>query len=108
MTVLSEGEQQALGFARLLLADPPFAFLDNATGALEKSWVERLYGALVRTSITYVSVGNDPTLRKYHDLRLELFGDGGWRVEATGVDPFKPEAALPVRTDPVSPGGRIG
>jgi putative ATP-binding cassette transporter len=78
--VLSQGEQQALAFARLLLARPRFAFLDDAAGPLDPPRLERLYAALARTSITYVSAGHHPALLKYHELRLELFGDGSWRV----------------------------
>jgi putative ATP-binding cassette transporter len=81
-TVLSPGELQAMTFARLLLAGPRFAFLDDPVGTLEAPLGERLYQALARSSITYVSVGCPPTLLSYHDLRLELRDDGSWRVES--------------------------
>jgi putative ATP-binding cassette transporter len=78
--VLSEGEQRALAFARLLLANPRFAFLDDPAGPLDEARVEYLYAALARTQITYVSAGCHRVLLKYHDLRLELSGDGGWQL----------------------------
>jgi putative ATP-binding cassette transporter len=78
--VLSEGEQQELAFARLLLACPEFAFLDDALADLDPQRAGRFYATLARTRITYVSVSNNPLLRAYHDFRLELTGDGGWRV----------------------------
>jgi putative ATP-binding cassette transporter len=79
-SVLSEGEQEKLAFARLVLAQPPFAFLDNALGSTDEATAERLYGALARTQVTYVSVGRWPFLPAYHDFRLELLGDGEWQM----------------------------
>ena len=80
--VLSEGEQQELVFARLLLANPPFAFLDDALDALDVNRAERFYAILANSPITYVSLGNHPHLFPYHDFRLELVGDGRWRIGA--------------------------
>jgi putative ATP-binding cassette transporter len=76
--LLSRGEQQQLAFARLLLANPRFAFLDEAVCALDPSRGYHLYGLLSRTSITYISVGSDPGLADYHDMVLSLQGDGAW------------------------------
>jgi putative ATP-binding cassette transporter len=79
--VLSGSELQALTFARLLLASPRFAFLEDPGTGLEPPLGERLYQALARSSITFVSVGCPPALLPYHDLRLELRDDGSWQVE---------------------------
>ena len=79
--ILSWGEQRALAVARLLLAGPRFAFLDDTAESLETPHLERLYRALARSAITYASVGMHPALGAFHDLRLALYGDGGWRVE---------------------------
>ncbi|HZY91121.1 MAG TPA: SbmA/BacA-like family transporter [Gemmataceae bacterium] len=78
--VLSAGEQRALAFARLLLARPRFAFIDDAAGELDAHRLKRLYQALARSPITYVSAGDQPVLCDFHDLRLDLRGDGSWRV----------------------------
>lgn len=83
--VLSEGELQTCAIARLILARPRFAFLDQALAVLEASREERLYEALARTDITYVSIGDHPALFKFHDLRLELRGEGGWTVMPAGM-----------------------
>ncbi len=80
--VLSWGEQRAVAFARLLLSNPRFAFLDDTAEALEEARVERLYKALAGSDITYISVGGGSALMAHHDLHLELTGDGGWRVES--------------------------
>jgi putative ATP-binding cassette transporter len=77
---LSVGEQQVLAFARLLLARPKFVILDGATGALDAARERLLYGELVRSDITYISIGDSPSLRDHHDIRLELLEDGEWRL----------------------------
>jgi putative ATP-binding cassette transporter len=80
---LSEGELQTCAFARLILAKPRFAFLDHSLATLDASREERLYAALARTEITYVSIGDHPWLNKFHELRLELHGQGAWEVTPT-------------------------
>src|SRR5262249_20067500 len=79
---LSLGEQQQLACARLLLSAPRFAFLDEATSALAPEKAQHLYEALAETPITYVSVGSDPALRKYHDQVVELGHNGVWQSSA--------------------------
>lgn len=77
---LSAGEQQVLAFARLLLARPRFVILDGATGALDAAKERLLYSELVRSDITYISIGDSPSLREFHDMRLELHEDGDWEL----------------------------
>jgi len=81
--ILTVGEQQLLGIARLLIVQPPFAFLDRATSALSISRVKHVYQVLSRTSITYISVGDQPILREYHDNVLELLEEGRWSTGPT-------------------------
>ncbi len=76
--VLTVGEQQLLGIARVLIARPRFAFLDRATNALSASRIRHIYEVLSDSPITYVSVGDQPLLRDYHDAVLELQEDGRW------------------------------
>jgi putative ATP-binding cassette transporter len=78
--LLSLGEQQRLGFARLLLNAPRFAVLDEATSALDVTTEKVLYELLVQRDVAFVSVGHRPTLVDYHDTVLELDGTGAWRL----------------------------
>jgi putative ATP-binding cassette transporter len=78
--LLSLGEQQRLGFARLLLNSPRFVVLDEATSALDVATEQALYGMLVTLDMGFVSVGHRPTLRDYHDTVLELDGTSSWRL----------------------------
>jgi putative ATP-binding cassette transporter len=82
---LSAGELHMAAFARLLVARPRFAFLDDLAAGLDAPCLDRLYAALARTSITYISAGNEPDLSRYHDQRLVLHGDGTWHLESAGA-----------------------
>jgi vitamin B12/bleomycin/antimicrobial peptide transport system ATP-binding/permease protein len=80
--ILSPGEQQRVAFARVLLAKPKVVFLDEATSALDEGQEFALYQTL-RTQVPdsiVVSVSHRPTLEQHHDRRLELLGDGAWRL----------------------------
>ena len=78
-TTLSLGERQLIAFARLLLAEPEFAFLDDAASALNESRRAEVYQLLARTGISYISVGDrQPSLLGCHDTLLELRPDGSW------------------------------
>ncbi len=83
--ILTVGEQQLLGIARLLMAQPKFAFLDRATSALSLSRVKHIYTVLSATPITYLTVGDHPSLRNYHDNVLELLEDGLWTLGSAEV-----------------------
>jgi len=78
--LLTVGEQQLLGIARLLIAQPRYAFIDRATSALSLSRVKHIYTILSATPITYITVGDHPSLRNYHDNILEIQDDGQWSV----------------------------
>ncbi|MDR9403086.1 MAG: ABC transporter ATP-binding protein/permease [Halothece sp. Uz-M2-17] len=79
--VLSLGEQQRVAFARILINQPHYVVLDEATSALDVKNEESLYDQLQAINVTYVSVGHRPTLRKYHQLVLELSEDQSWQVQ---------------------------
>jgi len=71
---LSGGEQQRLGFARILLTRPEIVFLDEATSALEEAAEAALYRLLREAEWrpTIVSVGHHGTLRRFHDTIVDL------------------------------------
>jgi putative ATP-binding cassette transporter len=78
--LLSIGEQQQIGLARLLIAPPTFAFLDDALSALSDTDAMRLYGLLDRIGIGYMSFSEHLLLAPHHDQILELTGKGSWRL----------------------------
>jgi putative ATP-binding cassette transporter len=86
--ILSGGEQQRLAIARALVFKPDWLFLDEATASLDEPTEEAVYDALKQQlpGTTIVSIGHRPSLRKWHERRLELQrapGEVGRLVEAT-------------------------
>jgi len=80
--VLSLGEQQRLGFARLFLHNPKYAVLDESTSASDVNNEQHLYQMLRDADITYLSVGHRPTLIPFHQLVVEILGQGKWRFSS--------------------------
>ena len=77
---LSPGEQQRLGFGRVLINRPKIVFLDEATAALDESTEHHLY-TLLRTQLPttiLVSVGHRNTLTPLHTSHLVLLSEGHW------------------------------
>jgi putative ATP-binding cassette transporter len=70
--VLSGGEQQRLAFARALLNQPDWLFLDEATAALPDEDQDALYRMLKEklANTTLVSIGHRESLAAYHEKRL--------------------------------------
>jgi vitamin B12/bleomycin/antimicrobial peptide transport system ATP-binding/permease protein len=82
---LSPGEQQRLAFARALLLEPAWLYLDEATAALDDATEERMYRLLKERlpGTTLFSIGHRPTLRRFHGRRLHL------RAAGTGPAQFE-------------------
>ena len=72
--MLSGGEQQRLAVARALLFKPDWLFMDEVTASLDEAAEAAIYGALDEglPGTTMVSIGHRPTLRQWHDRRLDL------------------------------------
>jgi putative ATP-binding cassette transporter len=70
--VLSGGEQQRLAFARALLNQPDWLFLDEATAALPEEDQGALYRLLKARlpHTTRVSIGHRASLAEFHDRHL--------------------------------------
>lgn len=79
--ILSTGEQQRLAFARLILAQPKFTILDEATTAIDQQSEEKLYEIVREISPIFISVGYRSTLSKFHNSVLSLEMGGKWKIE---------------------------
>jgi vitamin B12/bleomycin/antimicrobial peptide transport system ATP-binding/permease protein len=85
---LSGGEQQRLAFARILLHEPDFLFLDEATSAVDEATEAALYRLVAARlpDAAVLSVGHRSTLAAFHRRRVVLAADGagpGRLVEPT-------------------------
>jgi putative ATP-binding cassette transporter len=84
--VLSPGEQQRVGFARILLTKPQAVFLDESTSALDEGLEYVLY-ELIRSECPdtiVVSVSHRQTVDQHHQQQLLLMGEGTWRLGPVG------------------------
>ena len=75
--VLSGGEQQRLAFARALLNEPDWLFLDEATASLPEQDQEMLYRLLKERlpRTTLVSIGHRDSLRAHHERHFAWQGE---------------------------------
>jgi putative ATP-binding cassette transporter len=75
---LSPGEQQRVAFARAVLLQPAWLFLDEATSSLDENAEQELY-RMVKERLrqtTIISIGHRSTLQDFHSRTLELKSDG--------------------------------
>jgi putative ATP-binding cassette transporter len=81
---LSGGEQQRLGFARVLLLRPQIVFLDEATSAVDEASETVLYRLLREADWhpTIVSVGHHGALKRFHEAVVDL---GAGRASAAAA-----------------------
>ncbi|BES83236.1 ABC transporter ATP-binding protein/permease [Pectobacterium araliae] len=79
--VLSLGEQQRIGFARVLVAKPQYVFLDEATSAVDIETESTLYCLLAEIGVTFISVGHRPSIMDYHADALCLYPSGQWDIK---------------------------
>jgi vitamin B12/bleomycin/antimicrobial peptide transport system ATP-binding/permease protein len=85
--MLSLGEQQRLAIARVLLQEPDYLFLDEATASLDEAAEGSLYRLLHERlkGTTIISIGHRSTLRAFHRRRFELAPHDGGAAEVRDV-----------------------
>ncbi len=88
--LLSMGEQQVLAFARVLLAEPAFVFLDHPSRSLTEGQVNELLRLLRERGITYITLGEDEDDTAMYDQLLTIHRDGHWTLTPLPQVPAKP------------------
>jgi vitamin B12/bleomycin/antimicrobial peptide transport system ATP-binding/permease protein len=71
---LSPGELQRVAFARILLQQPYWVFLDETTSALDLPHEKALYN-LLKTALpncSFISVGHQPSMEVFHEHQIDL------------------------------------
>ncbi|KAM0498762.1 hypothetical protein ACHAP8_005985 [Fusarium lateritium] len=87
--ILSGGEKQRMGFARLLYHEPQYAIVDEGTSAVSSDVEGLLYETCKEKGITLITISTRASLKKYHEYNLVLgMGDRGdeWEFERIGTE----------------------
>ncbi|XP_023766585.1 ABC transporter D family member 1 isoform X1 [Lactuca sativa] len=81
--ILSLGEQQRLGMARLFFHKPRFGVLDECTNATSVDVEEHLYRLACDMGITVITSSQRPALIPFHSMELRLIdGEGKWELRS--------------------------
>lgn len=86
--VLSGGEKQRMGIARLLYHEPRYAFIDEGTSAVSSDVEGLLYERCKEKGITLITISTRASLKRYHTFNLTLgMGEDGteWEWERIGT-----------------------
>jgi len=90
--VLSGGEKQRMGLARLFYHEPRYAFVDEGTSAVSSDVEGLLYERAKAKGITLITISTRASLKRYHTYALSMgLGESGeeWELQRIGTSAEK-------------------